>query len=112
MNQHQIEAIEHMRSVNETAIQFLDQVRERAWANRLRDLQNQIALDPLQAASSLQGAFAGEHGFESLYLSGPRNGHALSERQEIEANGKLHVIRAELLRAAKSVAGSHAASDA
>ena len=108
MNQDQIEAVDHMQSVLKTAIGFLNQVREREWTIRLCELQHQTTLEPATGAAALLIAFTGERGLDSLYLSGPRNGHALSERQEIQANGKLHVIRAELLHSAKEVVRVHA----
>jgi hypothetical protein len=80
----------------DTAVSFLQTVGETNWAVRLEDIRARMGIDPDAAIRMLAGAFEGDDGFNRLYLSGPRNGHSLSERQEIEAIAKLHVLRGHL----------------
>lgn len=98
----------HLSTVLDTAIQFLQTVRETGWAIRLKECRATLQSDPVAGAESVLAVFGGAESIERLYLSGPRNGHNLSERQEIEANGKLHVILEEMLNAARVAAQAHA----
>ena len=98
----------HLTTVLDTAIQFLQTVRETDWTARLKEYRATLQSDPVAGAERILAAFDGAGSIERLYLSGPRNGHNLSERQEIEANGKLHVILEEMRNAAREVAQAHA----
>ena len=89
-----------------TAIAFLQRAREVHWTDRLKTILDEVRSSPESGVRNVLAAFSGEHGFHRLYLSGPRNGHNLSERQEIEANGKLHVIRSNLQELASAIACS------
>jgi hypothetical protein len=92
----------------DTTVDYLQSVRETHWAARLNDIKVQLETDPGAAINTLIGAFEGHKNLNRLYLSGPRNGHSLSERQEIEANGKLHVLRTHLYALANELAPSGA----
>ena len=92
----------------DTTVDYLQTVRETHWAARLNDIRAQLDIDPGAAINTLTGVFEGHEDLNRLYLSGPRNGHSLSERQEIEANGKLHVLRTHLYALAKDLSSSGA----
>jgi hypothetical protein len=104
VNKLTVSMIDHLKHVLDTSIEFLQTVRETSWAGRLKELRVSIETDPVSGARNVLRAFEGDESFERLYLSGPRNGHNLSERQEIEANGKLHIIQTEMRKAAGEVA--------
>ena len=92
----------------DTTISYLETVLETDWAARLQAIRTRIDTHPAAAIQTLLDAFEGHGDFNRLYLSGPRNGHSLSERQEIEANGKLHVLRTHLHALATDLARSSA----
>ena len=98
--------IAELKSVLDTTIAYLQSVRESNWGARLQEIRTEIEVNLESGIKQLVGAFDGREGLNGLYLSGPRNGHSLSERQEIEANGKLYVLRDHLYALANSL--SHA----
>jgi hypothetical protein len=102
------EPIAELKHSLDTAVGFLQTVREPHWAGRLKGFRELMETDLMAGVDGVLAAFQGEHGFDRLYLSGPRNGHNLSERQEIEANGKLHVIQEHMLGVAKAIKQSAA----
>jgi hypothetical protein len=102
------ESFAELKHSLDTAIGFLQTVREPHWTGRLKGIRERMDTDLMAGVDGVLAAFQGDHGFDRLYLSGPRNGHNLSERQEIEANGKLHVIQAHMLGVAKAIKQSAA----
>ena len=98
--------IAELKSTLDTTISYLETVRETEWGARLQKIRTQIEVHPETGIKQLVGAFDEYEGLNRLYLSGPRNGHSLSERQEIEANGKLYVLRNHLYALASRL--SHA----
>lgn len=89
--------------VLDTTISYLQTVREPEWARRLADIRGQLDIDRPLGIRSLLAAFDGPESIDRLYLSGPRNGHNLSERQEIEANGKLYELRSYMRDTARQL---------
>jgi len=103
MSQVTADRITELKHSLDTAIGFLHTVRETHWAGQLMGIRELIDADSMAGVDGVLAAFQGDHSFDRLYLSGPRNGHNLSERQEIEANGKLHVIQTHMLGVAKAI---------
>ena len=93
---------EPRKTLDTTAFQ-LQTTRESNWAALPNDLRAETSTDPDAAIRRLVGASEGPEDFSRRYLSGPGNGHSLAERQEIDANGALHVPRTHLHALAKDL---------
>jgi len=103
MSQVAADRIAELKHSLDTAAGFLQMVRETRWAGQLKGIRELMDADSMAGVESVLAAFQGAQSFDRLYLSGPRNGHNLSERQEIEANGKLHVIQTHMLGVARDI---------
>jgi hypothetical protein len=76
---------------------YLNTVRETKWSRRLTELRLAVEAHPSSGARDLLAALPE---FDSLYLT-IRNGHNVSERQEILSNGKLTEYRRHLQQLAE-----------
>ena len=74
------------------AVSLLDAVKEQHWALKLKRDRALVDAGNAAGVDHLLAEFGGTGSMSALYLC-RTNGHDVSERQEIEINAQLHVIR-------------------